>query len=311
VQTNSATNVYNNQATLNGYLYATNSNYSCNSYVWFQYGPTTSYGSETTHQLQNYSGNFSQIVNIYNNYNNSYHFRAVAQNCSGNLVYGQDATTYNNNYAGSLTVTETVKNLSNGSGFASTVNAVPGDVLLFMITLRANGQDVQNVFVRDYLPANLIYNNQLVISGSSYNYSGDITSGINLGTITSGQTVTITYQAQVAPATNFAYGTTTLNSNVSVTSSNSNNPVNNASVIVTRSAVYGASIISTGLTNNFWVDSFFLPLLLTLLLLWAWKSGMLFGIEKWVGNKGKNLKGYKSEKELKNRIALIQKIERV
>jgi uncharacterized repeat protein (TIGR01451 family) len=261
--------------------------------------------------LQNYSGNFSQIVNLYNSYNNnSYHFRAAAQNCAGNIVYGQDTTTYNNNnYSGSLTVTETVRNLSNGSGFANTVNAVPGDVLLFMITLQAGGQDVQNVFVRDYLPSNLIYNNQLVVSGSSYNYSGNITSGINLGTISAGQTVTVTYQVQVAGASNFAYGSTTLNDNISVTSSSANNPVNNASVVVTRSAVYGASIISTGLTNNLWVDSFFLPLLLTLICIWLWKSGMLFGIEKWINNKSKTHKGYKAEKELKNRIALIQEIE--
>jgi hypothetical protein len=265
------------------------------------------------------------VGNSNNNNNCTYH---SYQQCVGSYLYWYDSCgnqqgsqycsngcsnnycqNYNNNI-GALTINQTVRNLTNGSGFSSTVNAVPGDMLLFMITLQASGQGAQNVFVRDYLPSNLIYSNQLVISGSSYNYSGDITSGINLGTINAGQTVTVTYQVKVAEAFNFSYGSTTLNNNISVTSSNSNNPVNNASVVVTRSAVYGASTISTGLTNNFWVDSFFLPLLLTLICIWLWKSGMLFGIEKWINSKSKTRKDYKAEKELKNRIALIQETER-
>ena len=328
VQTNAATNVYNNQATLNGYLYndgsynnSYNYNNGCSTYVWFQYGPTSSYGSETSHMSQNYSGTFSQTVNMYGGL---YHFRAVAQSCSGSTVYGQDTTTYGSQTSNSnLTVTKTVKNITSGSGFATTTNANPSDVLLFMITLQANGQDAQNVVVRDSLPANLIYNNQVIVActtnngsnnyncnGNNYNYSGNILSGVNLNTIYAGQTVTITYQTQVASITNFSYGSTTLNNNVSVTSSNGSNPSATASVFVTRSAVYGASTVSTGLTNNFWADSFFLPLLITLIGIWMWKSGAFFGIEKWLDSKKKNRNGYKSEKELQNRIAMIQKTEK-
>jgi len=315
VQTNPATGIYNNQVTLNGYLYNSNNNSTCSNYVWFQYGPTISYGSETIHQSQNYSGAFSQLIsNLYSG--NIYHFRAAAQSCLGNVVYGSDMITSGNNNGNNLTVNKTAKNLSNGSGFASSVYANPSDVLLFMITLQATGnQDVQNVFVRDSFPSNLIYKNQLVVaslSNSNYNYSGDIISGINLGTIYAGQTVTITYQAQVASAQNFSYGTTTLNNGVSVTSSGAGyNPTSNASIIVTRSAVYGASTISTGLTNNFWVDSFFLPLLITVILLWMWKSGMFIGIEKWLNSKKKSKQNYSSAKELATRIATIQRAEKV
>jgi len=327
VQTNAATNVYSNQATLNGYLYNAGSNYNCNTYVWFQYGLTSSYGSETTHLSQSYSGSFSQIAYI--NSGSTYHFRAVAQDCSGNIVYGQDMTTYGSGTGGSLIVNKTVRNLSNSSGFSSSTSAVPGDMLMFMITLQNVGsQDVTNVVAKDYLPSNLIYNDQLVVActtnngnynnynynncnGSNYNYTGGISSGVYLNTIYTGQTVTITYQTQVANAANFAYGTTTLNNNVSITSSNGSNPTSNSSVIVNRTAVYGASVISTGLTNNFWVDSFFLPLLLALIGVWMWKSGVFFGIEKWIDNKKKMRKGYKAEKELAGRIAEIQKLERI
>jgi len=325
VQTNSATNINGNQATLNGYLYTGNNygsnNYNtCNSTVWFQYGTTTSYGSQTNQQTQNYSGAFSQpIYNIYSG--STYHFRAVAQDCTGNMVYGQDMIIYSNNGSGTLNVSKTVKNLTTGSGFATSTTANPGDTLLFMITLQANNnQDVQNVLVRDSLPANLIYNNQLVVActsngsyngncnGNNYNYGGSITSGISLNTVYANQMVTITYQTQVAQAGNFSYGTTTLNNNVYVTSSNSGyNPTSSATVFVTRAGVLGASYISTGLTNNFWVDSFFLPLMLTLLGLWMWKSGMFFGIERWLDNKNKQRRGYKSDQELAKRIAELQR----
>ena len=327
VQTNSATNVNGSQATLNGYLYVGNNNYNynynCSNYVWFQYGINTYYGIETLHQSQNYSGVFGQVISSLNS-SNIYHFRAVDQDCSGNISYGQDMIIYSSGVGGTLTVSKTVKDLTSNSGFSTSTYANPSDVLMFMITLQATGnQDVQNVFVKDILPLNLIYNNQLVVActtsngnnsncnNNNYNYSGNITSGINLSTIYAGQTVTITYQVQVAGVTNFSYGSTTLNNSVSVTSSQSGYvPTSSASVIVTRSTVLGASTVSTGLTNNFWVDSFFLPLLITLILIWMWRFGMFFRIEKWLDSKKKIRRGYKAGKELSSRIESIQKTEK-
>jgi hypothetical protein len=200
---------------------------------------------------------------------------------------------------------------------------------MFMITLQTTGADAQNVLVRDNLPSTLIYQNQLVVAcavnysysnnngnvnyntnycnGNNYNYSGNITSGVNLNTINAGQTITITYQAQVASASNFAYGTTTLNNSVVVNSSNAGYvPTNNASIIVNRAGVYGASTVSTGLTNNFWVDSFLLPIIITLIGLWMWRSGFFFGVERWLDNKKKVRSTYRSEKELSRKIAAIK-----
>ncbi len=326
VQTNSATNIYNNQATLNGYLNSNCSSGSCagSTSVWFQWGTSASYGNETTRQSINYSGSFSQnIANL--NSNTIYHFRAVAQSGAGQIVYGQDMTFSTSGTSGNLlTVNKTARNLTSGnySGFSNTIYANPSDTLMFMITIQATGnQDVQNAVVRDYLANNLIYKNQLIVSGAanysssssgSYNYGGDITSGINLGAIPAGQTITITYQTQVASAQNFAYGTTTLTNSVSVTSSNSGyNPTSNASIIVTRTAIYGASSISTGLTNNLWVDSFFIPLAIALVGVWLMRSGMFFGIRKWADNRKKIYKDYKTEKKLNSRIAKIRKTEGV
>ena len=268
-----------------------------------------------------------QNGNCQNNQNNcSYH---SYQRCVGNYLYWYDScgiqqdyqycqngcsngycqTVNNYNYT-NLTVNVTAKNLTTGLGWYSTVAANPSDMLMFMITLVAQGnQGVNNVFVRDILPYGLVYKNNLVVSGSN-GYGGDVTSGINIGTISAGQTVTITYQAQVGPASNFIYGTSILTDNASVTSSGNNPNVSNAIVSVNRTAVYGATSVSTGLTNNFLVDSFFLPLMIALLGLWLFRSG-LFGFEKWADKKKISAIRYKAKKQLKAKIAEIQKKEKL
>ncbi|TSC93847.1 MAG: hypothetical protein CEN87_747, partial [Parcubacteria group bacterium Licking1014_1] len=307
IQTNSATNTFNNQATLNGYLYRVAS--SGVTYVWFQWGTSLSYGYETPRQAQNYSGSFSQnIANLSPGV--AYHFRAAAQNDYENIVYGSDMIFTTGSTGNLISVNKTARNLSSGNlNWSNSIYASPSDVLMFMITIQAIGnQNAQNITVKDAFPANLIYKNQLVVSGAS-NYSGDIVSGINLGTISAGQTVTITYQAQVASPQNFNYGTTTLNNGVSITGSQLNyNPTSNVSIMVARSAVYGASSVATGLTDNFLADLFFLPLLVALIGIWLFKSG-IFGLEKWVdGLKAKN-RDYKAQKELKLKIAQIKQSE--
>lgn len=225
----------------------------------------------------------------------------------------QNGYCQNNNYA-NLTTNVTVKNLTTGSGWSNYASASPSDMLMFMITLQAQGnQNTSNIFARDILPYGLIYRNNLIASGSNnynYNYNGDITSGINVGTISAGQTVTITYQAQVAPASNFNYGISAMTDNVSITTSGNTPSVSNATVAVTKTAVYGATSISTGLTNNLLVDSFFLPLMLALLGLWMFRSG-IFGIEKWADTKKAAVVSYKAQKLLSARIAKIRQQENI
>ena len=264
------------------------------------------------------SGSQSGVANCYVNIGQTCTIN-FQQRCNGNSMYWYDSCGNQGSYVGTcgqvnnanLTLTKTVRDLTTNTGFSTSTYANPSDMLMFMITIQTSGnQDVQNVFVRDILPANLIYNNQLVVArtNNAYNnYSGDIMSGLNLNTIPANQTVTITYQAQVAQALNFAFGTTTLNNVASVTSSAYGNPSATASVVVTKATVLGASTISTGLTNNFWVDSFFLPLLITLVLIWMWKAGMFFGIEKWLDSKRRTRRGYQAEKELSARVAQLQK----
>ncbi len=245
--------------------------------------------------------------------NNNLYWYDSCQNQQDIAQYCQNGCQNNfcqNQTGGLVTVSKTVRNLSSGNlNWSSSISASPSDVLMFMITITTAGnQNISNITVRDVFPANLIYKNQLAVSGA--NYTGDINSIISLGTISANQTVTITYQAQVASAQHFNYGTTTLNNNVSVNSSNSgSNPLSNVSIVVVRTTTQGATSISTGLTNNFLADSFFLPTLIALIGLWIFKSD-IFGFEKWIDIRKKKHHEYKSQKQLSAKINQIKQTEK-
>ena len=289
VQTNTATSISNYQATLNGYV--TNPVYQSTNYTWFQWGTSTSYGNETAHQYLGTAGSFSQNISNLSP-NTTYHFRAVAQANYGNIVYGQDMTFYTSgsrNYYGYgyLNITKKVINLSSGNlNWQSSVNANPGDILSFAITLQTNGTDIHNIVVRDSLPANLIYNDNLTIN-SSLGYSGNPQYGINVGTLHAGQIYIIAYQAKVAPMQNFSYGITTLNNTATITSAQSGNQTASAYVLVNNSGVSGATYIPTGITNNLITDSLFFPVFLLLLTSWLYFSDRIYKFTDWIKSKTK------------------------
>lgn len=281
VQTNSATNISNYQATLQGNLaipYISN-----NNYAWFQWGTSTSYGNETIHQNQN-SGAFSQnIANLSSN--TTYHFRAVAQNNNA-IVYGQDMTFYTSSSGsgnGILLVNKKVVNLTSGNlNWTTSVNANPSDILSFAITLQATGnQDIHNVVVRDILPANLLYKGNITVN-ANLNYGGNLASGINIGTITAGGIAVVAYQVQVAGYNSLSYGTSVLANSATITSNETGYQAVSSSVFINNSMVYGATAVPTGLSNRFLTDSFFLPMLLIILGLWLYFSGRAYKFVDWL-----------------------------
>jgi hypothetical protein len=294
VQTSSATNISSNQATLNGYLSGNGNNNYYNTYVWFQYGTDTNYNNTTAQQSLNYAGAFSQVVPTIN-YNSTIHFRAVAQGSFG-TVYGQDMTFYSSgsgsyyNYGnGTLNFSKQAINLTSGNlSWQNSISANPGDILSFAITMQPSGHDIHNVIVRESLPQNLIYLGNLTINTSS-NYNGNISSGVNIGTIYANQPTVISYQARVADAINFSYGANVLANSATVTSNEMGTQTASASIIVTKSAVYGQSdeyiapsTISTGQTNYFLTDSFFLPLLLIFFMSWLYFTGRIYKFSDWL-----------------------------
>lgn len=286
VQTNSATNISQTQAILNGY-FSMPYLYSGTNNVWFQWGTDTNYYYQTSHQsvTGNY-GNFSQnIANL--SAKTTYHFRAVMQNNSG-TVYGQDMTFYTGSSvvgSGALTVSKKVINLTSGNlNWQTSVNANPGDILSFAITLQATGgQNIHNIYVQDILPQNLIYRGNTVLNAVQTLVNP--ASGINIGTIPAGNIQVISYQAQVAPSSNFAYGSTTLSNVATITSNEAGTQTATSQILVNNSQVYGATTIVTGQTNNILRDSFFLPLLLIVLMLWIYFSKTTYKFTDWLQTK--------------------------
>lgn len=315
-QTNPATDITGNGATLHGYFSA-NDTYTNNYTVWFQWGTGATYAAETPHQAIVYSSAFSQSV-VSLTPNTLYHCRAVAQQGNnGQVFYGQDVNfttsangqVYNNSNP-SLLVIKTARNLSVGNlTWSNSVSARPNDIIQFNIAiLTSSSQYVNNLAVRDVLPANLIYNNGLTLDGVAN--TGNIVSGLNIATVSAGQTRNITYQAQVAPAQNFSSSTATLTNSVFVTSGDFGySPSTSfASVMVTREGVLGATTVSTGLTNNFLVDSFFLPLLIALIGVWLYKYRFI-RIPQWASLIQLDNKEQRAKEELKKKITKIKQQE--
>lgn len=289
-QTNSATNISNNSATLNGYLqnpiYASQS-----SYVWFQWGTSTNYGNQTNQQTINNGGSFNQnLTNL--SYNTTYHYRAVVQN-NNQTFYGQDVSfTTNQNYynTGTLSVSKKAVNITrNNLNWSNLINAYPSDILSFSVTLQAGNQDLHNVSIRENLPANLIYNDTLLINATR-DFSANPVSGINVGTIRAGEIVIVSYQVKVANSGNFAYGTSTLSSETTISADGISQQIATNSILVDNTAVSGASTISptnlsTGLTNKFLTESFFLPMILIVIGSWFYFSGQVYVFADWLEKK--------------------------
>lgn len=308
VSTNAATSVQGGTTVLNGYLYDLGGYSSAN--VWFQWGTSTSYGN-TTNSVAQYSGGVftQQLFSL--TPNQTYHYRAVAQNSYG-IAYGQDMyfTANGTSNNGLLLVTKTGRNLSVGNMTWSFVtNAAPADIIQFKITVSVSGsQSINNVIVRDTLPNNLIFNNNMTLDGAAN--SGNIISGLNIGSVAAGQTRTITYQAQVAPLQNFTADSTTLTNSVTASSSDSGvtSAVASTSVVVARLGIAGASAVSTGLTNNFLVDSFFLPLLIALVGIWLYRSGFI-RVPRWVGSAQLKNKEHMARRQLESKISQVKRNE--
>ncbi len=101
---------------------------------------------------------------------------------------------------------------------------------------------------------------------------------------------------------------TTLNSQTTAVTDTGVTANGNASAGVNQGQVLGASTVSTGLTNNFFMDSFFLPLLIAIIGVWFWKSG-LFGITQWIDSRKSANKGYLVNRQLQSKIGQIKQRE--
>jgi len=76
-------------------------------------------------------------------------------------------------------------------------------------------------------------------------------------------------------------------------------------VITTPQVKSTATLVSTGLTNNLFLDSFFLPLVMTLITIWLFKSHLL-SWEEWLDERKKRYLEYRSKKLLQIKTSQIK-----
>lgn len=110
-----------------------------------------------------------------------------------------------------LIIQKMVRNITQGSGEGDSTNANPIDTVEFSLRVSSIGTGaVANVVVRDALPAGLSYiSGSTAIDGAPAS-DGIISTGLNLGDMSPGRTITVRFRATVAAASFFASGTSVL-----------------------------------------------------------------------------------------------------
>ncbi|MBU4350843.1 hypothetical protein L6250_02155 [Candidatus Parcubacteria bacterium] len=147
-----------------------------------------------------------------------------------------------------LSVNKLGRNLSDNTAYGETTISDPGEVIEFNIFITATGNSILNdIIVKDTLPANMSYYGSFKVDNVLV--GGDILAGLNIGTLNPQQTKTITFQAVVAQATNFAFGTTNLINTVLVYNT-SISRTDTASVNVVRTQVLGVTDVPTGVLDS-------------------------------------------------------------
>jgi len=202
----------------------------------------------------------------------------------------------------SILILKDGKNITRNQTWKETITAKPDDVLEFRIKVINQGdEDAKNLILKDSLPDKLTYLGELKVSYVSK--SGNIISGIDLGKISPGKRRTVTFRAKVDSESNFGYGSTFLTNFATVSGENISTSSNIATVNVSKTKVAGAvTDISTGLTNNIFLDMFLLPLIFALILFWLFKSHII-KFEERIDNRKKEYQEYKSKKLLQFKIA--------
>jgi len=239
VVTNSATNLYQTSAQLNGQV---NPNSASTNY-WFEYGQTTGLGQTTSQQnagSSNSNINISSNVSGLNN-NATYYFRAVAQNNYG-IVYGSilSFTTSNGGDNGSAPVVNTFS----ATGYSQNYVTLNGQV-------DPNGSDTYAWFEYGVNTNDLTYtSNSRYIGSETYwrNFSQSV-SNLQSGT-------TYYYRAVARNSYGTAYG-----SILSFSTSGGNND-GQIPLVVTKTATYvyrtsallNGEVNPNGGTTNGWFE---------------------------------------------------------
>jgi uncharacterized repeat protein (TIGR01451 family) len=193
-----------------------------------------------------------------------------------------------------LQVSKLVQNISDVTSYVDVVPADPGEKLSFQIQVTVGPIGLQNAVVKDILPSRITYLGNLKIDGVPS--SGDIISGLDIGDLAGNQTKIITFDGIIADTNQFDLGITTLINSVLVYNSLLANS-DTAKIIINKATGGGPTNVPTGITNNLFYDSFLLPLVMTLLIIWIFKSHII-KFEEWLDLRKKEYQEYRARKLL-------------
>ncbi len=253
VQTNPATGVGSNSATLNGFVSMSN-NFPQNTSVFFEYGPSVFLGNTTALSNLGFisSSNFARFVSGLSP-NTTYFYRAAAQLSNGTIIRGNILTfTTTSGFIPTFTpsapsgptgfanvaISKEAANLTFPNGTFECLAGRIGDTIEYRITVRNNARTTQatNLTVRDVVPANTSFVS--VSNGGSVN--GNEISW-NIGTLAGGESRTLSFQVRVnpVPSNSVSVNTARVTNGVSTRNSNSVDLI-----ILTSTAPAGPQIVT-------------------------------------------------------------------
>jgi len=146
-----------------------------------------------------------------------------------------------------LDIEKEVRNVTEGGSEDESTTAQPGQTVEFRIRVSSTGSGtVFQASVRDTLPAGLTYQAGTTTVDGTPAADGIIGSGLNLGDLASGRTVTIRFRATVAPEAFFSNGSTTLVNTAWARASNAPEVVDFAFVSVMRGQNPDMTLVKLG-----------------------------------------------------------------
>jgi uncharacterized repeat protein (TIGR01451 family) len=149
-----------------------------------------------------------------------------------------------------LSIQKTVQNITQNGSEVENTNANPSDTVQFIARVTSNGgASAIQIVARDSLPAGLSYQGGSTTVDSAPAADGIVGTGLNLGDMAPGRTITIMFRATVAPDSYFLPGTTVLTNMAYARGSNVPEVSDPAFVTVSR-IVANASMALTKLGRN-------------------------------------------------------------
>jgi len=176
--------------------------------------------------------------------------------------------------------------------------------------INRTNRTLSDVIVKDILPQRIYFMGKLAIDGtytSTTNGNLFSSSGMNLGELEPYETKTITFQTKIARIHEFPYGQTKITNTATASIEGYSDSDSAAICCIKRTAQTAVTYVSTGIGDTL-KDSFLIPLLITLLLVWLFKSKII-RFEEWRATVKERYEDYQTNRILKSKIKEIRKKE--